>query len=71
MGRLIDADVLKKHYSWWDNEEKELFDSIVDVQPTAYSPKSVMAEIETYSRKVYGEINIIKILSIVRKGGVE
>ena len=32
--RLIDADKLKAHYAWWGNEEKEMFDSIVDVQPT-------------------------------------
>lgn len=33
--RLIDADKLKQHYSWWENEQQELFDSIVDAQPTA------------------------------------
>ena len=32
--RLIDADKLKQHYSWWENEQQELFDSIVDAQPT-------------------------------------
>ena len=32
--RIIDADKLKKHYAWWNNEEKELFDSIIDAQPT-------------------------------------
>ena len=31
--RLIDADKLKQHYAWWNNEEKELFDEIVDAQP--------------------------------------
>lgn len=39
MGRLIDADVLKAHYAWWGDtvsgkERKELFDEIVDLQPT-------------------------------------
>lgn len=32
--RLIDADKLKKHYSWWETSDKELFDEIVDAQPT-------------------------------------
>lgn len=32
--RQIDADRLKAHYAWWNNEEKELFDAIVDQQPT-------------------------------------
>ena len=33
-GRLIDADRLKWHYSWWNNDEQRLFDEIVDAQPT-------------------------------------
>jgi len=37
--RLIDADKLKAHYSWWEgegevDERKRLFDSIIDQQPT-------------------------------------
>lgn len=32
--RPIDADKLKAHYSWWDNEEQRTFDQIVDAQPT-------------------------------------
>lgn len=43
MGRLIDADKLKAHYSWWKDgtremtmgEAKDIFDDIVDLQPTA------------------------------------
>ena len=31
--RLIDADKLKQHYRWWNNEEQRLFDEIVDAQP--------------------------------------
>lgn len=31
--RLIDADKLKQHYKWWNNEEQRLFDQIVDAQP--------------------------------------
>ena len=32
--RLIDADKLKAHYAWWNNEEQRTFDQIVDAQPT-------------------------------------
>ena len=32
--RLIDADKLKQHYAWWNNEEQRTFDTIVDLQPT-------------------------------------
>ena len=40
--RLIDADKLKEHYAWWGDDDstddsikqKELFDTIVDLQPT-------------------------------------
>ncbi len=33
MQKLIDADKLKQHYAWWDNEDKKIFDTIVDLQP--------------------------------------
>ena len=37
--RLIDADKLKQHYAWWRNagdaDMADVFDSIVDLQPTA------------------------------------
>ena len=32
--RLIDADALKKHYAWWEDDRQKLFDSIVESQPT-------------------------------------
>ena len=37
--RLIDADKLKRHYSWWEDfenlrEQKKDFDTIIDLQPT-------------------------------------
>lgn len=35
MPKLIDADKLKQHYAWWDNEDKKIFDTIVDLQPEA------------------------------------
>ena len=39
MSRLINADDLKQHYAWWENndymkEQKVVFDQIVDLQPT-------------------------------------
>lgn len=33
---LIDSTKLKEYYSWWsDNENKKLFDDIIDRQPEA------------------------------------
>lgn len=46
--RLIDADKLKNHYSWWNNEEKEMFDAIVDAQPTAFDLDKVVQELEEH-----------------------
>lgn len=42
MPRLIDAEILKNHYAWWEigdgeityAEAKKRFDTIIDVQPT-------------------------------------
>ena len=44
--RLIDADKLKKHYAWWESTElgkqnKQLFDDIVDLQPTVESREPI------------------------------
>lgn len=33
MAKLINADKLKRHYSWWEDDKQRLFDSIVDQQP--------------------------------------
>ena len=35
MPKLIDADKLKQHYAWWDNEDKRIFDTIIDLQSEA------------------------------------
>ena len=35
MIKYIDADKLKRHYAWWDDEEKKIFDEIIDLQPAA------------------------------------
>ena len=32
--RLIDADILKNHYAWWEDDKQKLFDDIVDQQKT-------------------------------------
>lgn len=42
--RLIDADKLKAHYSWWKDgsgtsEMKIIFDDIIDLQPTVEPTK--------------------------------
>ena len=42
--RLIDADKLKQHYAWWNDENKELFDTIVDIQPTVEPAGHVKAK---------------------------
>ncbi len=40
--RLIDADVLKNHYSWWNDENKRLFDEIIDLQPEVTDEAEIM-----------------------------
>ena len=55
MPRLIDAEKLKNHYSWWDNEEQKTFDTIVDLQPTVNAVEVVRCKDCTHSRtKEYG-----------------
>lgn len=44
MSRYIDANELKQHYAWWNNEDKETFDEIVDAQPTADVRENVKGE---------------------------
>ena len=44
MSRYIDANELKQHYAWWNNEDKETFDEIVDAQPTADVRENVRGE---------------------------
>ena len=63
--RLIDADALKHHYSWWGTEvgdgtskyEREVFDSIVDAQPTIEAVFVIMCkdckESQTYPDKPF------------------
>lgn len=35
MSKYIDAEKLKRHYAWWDDEAKKIFDEIIDLQPAA------------------------------------
>lgn len=60
MGRLIDADKLKQHYSWWGGligddyvselvEQKKVFDTIIDVQPTV--------DAERHGRWIWHDVN--------------
>lgn len=35
MSKYIDAEKLKRHYAWWDDETKKVFDEIIDLQPAA------------------------------------
>ena len=48
MSRYINADALKAHYAWWQNEEQKTFDEIVDVQPTADVRENVKGEWKIY-----------------------
>lgn len=46
MGRLIDADKLKSHFSWWadDDKYKRVFTEIIDVQETVDVPKVIRCQ---------------------------
>ena len=39
--RLIDADKLKAHFAWWNDENKDIFNSIIDQQPTVKTANRV------------------------------
>ena len=60
--RLIDTDKLKKHYEWWKDgteehtldEMREIFNTIVDLQPTIDPVKRGAWEItEAYPHNVH------------------
>ena len=44
MPRYIDADKLKEHYSWWRDRYKEIFDDIVEQQPSADVRENIHGE---------------------------
>ena len=51
--RIIDADALKKHYAWWEDERQKLFDSIVDQQPTVDAVPVIRCKDCKYAMKQY------------------
>lgn len=58
MSRYIDADKLKQHYAYWESskydymqEEKKLFDDIVDQQPTVDAVEVVRCKDCKYRKK--------------------
>ena len=60
--RLIDADKLKQHYAYWESskydymqEEKKLFDDIVDQQPTVDAVEVVRCKDCKYRSKKWYE----------------
>lgn len=68
MARLIDADKLKEHYSWWENgtaemtlaEAKRIFDVIVFLQPTVDAEPVVRCDDCIYrDGKTAGQPNIL------------
>lgn len=46
--RLIDADKLKAHYSWWPENERTVLDQIVDAQPTVDAVPVVRRSVKGY-----------------------
>ena len=73
--RLIDADALVKELRVANKEANDEIIKccigVVQTQPTAYNPNAVIEEIQDYAHKCYGEISTVRVVSIVRKGGVE
>ena len=54
--RLIDADALKKHYAWWEDDKQKLFDSIVDQQPTVDAVPVIRCKDCKHSHKCGGDM---------------
>ena len=70
MGRLIDADLFKEVVGN-DTKTRKMICELIDKQPTAYNVKKVVEDIKDYSRRTYGEIVTVQVISIVRRGGRE
>ena len=65
MSRLIDADKLKAHYSWWEGGTREMtmdeaksdFDTIIDLQPTVEAePNTAIETVNWYHQNADGEM---------------
>ena len=72
MSRLIDAEKLKKHYAWWeDDERRTLFDQIVDAQPTVEAEPVLHGKWIDRTIKVSAELtNIIHVCSVCEEMAV-
>lgn len=79
MGRLIDADALIASLEEYLDKPVTtgLFATITELQPTAYDPEKVVAELKEISeiyceeyRKEEGSLYLQDAMKIVRRGGV-
>lgn len=81
MGRLIDADLLKKNIAKWlqggDPQETEMvkLDDVavsvimeIEEQPTAYDVENVVTKI-IKAESIYGRIPVSEAIDIVKSGG--
>ena len=64
------TEELNAYLNGYADNQNDIID-IINEQPTAYDVKKVIEDIKEYDRKCYGEISTVRVLSIVRKGGVE
>ena len=58
MSKYIDADKLKRHYAWWDDETKKIFDEIIDLQPAADVAEVRHGRWKDYSDDGYYECSV-------------
>lgn len=87
--RLIDADKVVEHLEKVKKESASLvdmahilgFQSVIDIQPTAYDPDKVVEQMEKEKNPIYREVESImgdrqsikidKAIEIVKGGGVD
>ena len=79
MGRLIDADALKRQIagmtianSYSVNKANALCE-LIDAQPTAYDPDKVVEQLDEYITKIVGRKSALyqTVMQIVKGGGVD
>ena len=78
VGRLIDADLLKKNCKCTGTFESNFqcvslktLGEVIDAQPTAYDPDRVVAQLENYCFEKYCAEGDPEIERIVKGGGVD
>lgn len=83
MGRLIDADVLRKYlrdYKWEFAMGSDFSKAMemIDAQPIAYDVENVVDEVRKYDHRCddcrafnCSECEFMKLIDAIRKGGVE